>query len=294
MARRSPQTERLVEVIEYLAARPRIPHSLADLARQLGVDKATCYPMLVELTRLGWLLKDPANKTYRLGPRLSQIGHAATLSVDAVTVAKPFMVDLAETTGCVCCLILPSGEDLVIADISAPTQRKGPAIVDLVAGDRIAFCPPLGSVLVAWSDDRTVDTWLERAPETVVDHDHYRNTLEVISRRGYAVECSPVRAATLWSEARAAGSGLYGADRTASLVQQQKVTLTSDTLVGDIDDSRAYRALSINAPVTDATRAAIGAISVLDAGSSVTGAELRSTGETVCSVAAAISRALSA
>ena len=76
MPRSSPQTERLVDTIELLAAVPAEGRTLADIARHLAVDKATCYPMLTELTRLGWLVRHPRRKTFHLGPSLVTLGRA--------------------------------------------------------------------------------------------------------------------------------------------------------------------------------------------------------------------------
>ena len=77
MARSSPQTERLVDTLELLAAVPTEGRTLAEIARHLGVDKATCYPMLTELTKLGWLVRHPRRKTFHLGPSLVTLGRAA-------------------------------------------------------------------------------------------------------------------------------------------------------------------------------------------------------------------------
>ena len=113
MVRRSPQTERLVEIVEYLADRPTDGRSLADISRTLGADKATLFPMLTELTRVGWVVKHPTKKTYRLGPRLAPVGDSARIAVNAIAPARKPMSRLAIESGNVCCLIVPSGGDLV-------------------------------------------------------------------------------------------------------------------------------------------------------------------------------------
>ena len=77
MARPSPQTNRVVALVEILAARPNEALTLAEVTRRLGVNKSTCYSMLQALTEVGWLLRDPfARPTgwgrpwWRLGRRL--------------------------------------------------------------------------------------------------------------------------------------------------------------------------------------------------------------------------------
>ncbi|MCU1346544.1 MAG: putative transcriptional regulator, partial [Acidimicrobiia bacterium] len=64
VARRSPQTERIVGLINYLTV-DEVGHgvTLSELARRLGVSKATCYPMLEALTEAGFVIRHPARKT---------------------------------------------------------------------------------------------------------------------------------------------------------------------------------------------------------------------------------------
>jgi DNA-binding IclR family transcriptional regulator len=96
MARRSPQTERLVEIVEFLAAHADQGYRLADLARLVGMDKSTCYPMLVELVRVGWLTKDPANKAYRLEPRFKQLSAPIVDPSQLEAVARPALLQACD------------------------------------------------------------------------------------------------------------------------------------------------------------------------------------------------------
>ena len=150
MARRSPQTERLVEMVEYLAADPHREYQLTELARLVNLDAATCHPMLTELTRVGWLVKDRVRKTYRLGPRLIAVGAAAQASLQIATYARPEMLRLSADTGVPACLFIPSSDDLVIADLTYP-DGTDTGHLPLQAGDHIEFGPPLGAVLAAWA-----------------------------------------------------------------------------------------------------------------------------------------------
>jgi DNA-binding IclR family transcriptional regulator len=52
VARPSPQTNRVVALVEILAARPNEALTLADVTRRLGVNKSTCYSMLQALTEV--------------------------------------------------------------------------------------------------------------------------------------------------------------------------------------------------------------------------------------------------
>ncbi|HYL50415.1 MAG TPA: helix-turn-helix domain-containing protein, partial [Acidimicrobiia bacterium] len=94
MARPSPQTDRVIALVELLAARPGQGFTLAELTRRLRVNKSTCHSMLTTLAGAGWLLRDPYRKTYRLGPALATVGRAAASGFPALDIARAAMVDV--------------------------------------------------------------------------------------------------------------------------------------------------------------------------------------------------------
>ena len=87
MARTSPPTGRVIEVLEFLAAHPTRRHSLADLVKHLDITKATCHVVLGTLAESGYVVRDPVLRTYGLGPALITLGAAAQVSVPALDIA---------------------------------------------------------------------------------------------------------------------------------------------------------------------------------------------------------------
>ena len=96
MTRASPQTDRVIALIEALRAHPERPMTLAQVTRQLGTNKSTCHAMLTSLTGAGWLLRDPVRRTYQLGPALMAIGQVATATLPALDLAQGAMAELSE------------------------------------------------------------------------------------------------------------------------------------------------------------------------------------------------------
>ncbi|PYE12203.1 IclR family transcriptional regulator [Williamsia limnetica] len=284
-ARRSPQTERLVDVIELLSAPPGRSESLTDLAAALDIDKTTLYPMLTELTRVGWVVKHPSAKTYQLGPALARIGGAAEAGIAELAPTADALSSLAESTGKQCCVVVPSGGDLVVAKVqSAIADDTGG--LQLRPGDRVGFSPPLGAVLVAWSSAASVDAWLERNPQLAEHHSRYRDILVAVRRRHYAVEQYPSAVAGFNDMAASAtGPNSYGSRRTSRFTEGQQSRLGADILVGAIDDHARYRPLSVNAPIFGAGGRPVGALCALDASAPITGSQLVELGELVSSVA---------
>ena len=67
--RASPPTERVVAVLDFLARHPHGRFGVSELARRLGLSKPTCLGIVTTLTDCDYLVRDSADKTYRLGRR---------------------------------------------------------------------------------------------------------------------------------------------------------------------------------------------------------------------------------
>ena len=284
MPRSSPQTERIVDVLEVLAGSGTRGHSLAELARHLGVDKATCYPMLMELTRVGWLVRHPRRKTFHLGPRLIDIGHAAESAVDVVDLARAVLADLTDRTGLPGLLVAGSGDELVIADVARPRGRGRHRAFGMRAGDRLTLRPPLGAVLVAWSGTAAIERWLSRTdPDS---SGRYREILDITTARGFAVEQfppAPLQFGPLL-ESLSAEQG-YGSRRASQQMSDQLRLLGDVVLVGEIDEQTEYWPISINAPVFDGKGDVSLALCVIDIPGPLDGAAVIEIGTQVMTAA---------
>jgi DNA-binding IclR family transcriptional regulator len=298
MPRPSPQTDRVIAVVDLFTAHPGADFTLAELARRLGVGKPTCYPMLAALTRSGWLLRHPTRKTYRLGPALVRAGRAAAAGAPVVDLARPRMVELAEECGLACLGLAPSADALVVAELVASPAPGGKAF-GLRLGDRIPPRPPLGAVLVAWQGDEAIDAWLRGGGPAVPPdrRTQYARDLAVIRERGYAVELrAPIQERVAWlaDELRTAVRDRKATAHIHDLVDQAIGELADeDVLLTDIEPDRAYRVSSINAPVFDVDGSVALTLCLIDAPVPLPGAEVVALGERVRDVTGEITHVLS-
>jgi DNA-binding IclR family transcriptional regulator len=186
----SPPTDRVVRVLEAVATPGAGPPNAADIARRAGVTTATCHAVLTALTDAGYLVRDPAAKTYRLGPALIPLGEAAKAEYTNVAVIRPDLDRLARDTGLPCTVAARSGNDILFVE-----HVGGGGAVRI--GHRIPCAPPFGAIHVAWSDDATVADWIARTPRPVSAdlRRRYRRLLAGIRDHGYAV--SPLDDAAL-------------------------------------------------------------------------------------------------
>jgi DNA-binding IclR family transcriptional regulator len=299
MARPSPQTERVVAIVDLLATYPGEDFTLAELARRLGVSKPTCYPMLATLTRAGWLLRHPTRKTYRLGPALVPAGRAAATGTPVLDLARPRMASLAEASGLTCMGLAPSADELVVVELVRPPALAGVAggAFGLRLGDSIPPRPPFGAVTVAWQGEEAAEGWLRAGGATGDRRRRYEADLVAVRRRGYAVELrEPIqeRIASLADQLRSAVADRGATARIIHDLVDQAVGDLADehVLLADIDPERTYRPSSINAPVFDPEGAVVLVVCLIDARSAMTGRDIAGVGEQVRSMTADLTRAL--
>ncbi|MGB0970641.1 MAG: helix-turn-helix domain-containing protein, partial [Mycobacterium sp.] len=95
--RASPPTERVTTILDFLSEHPHDQFGLSDLTRRLRLSKPTCLGILTTLTAAGYLVRDGKDKTYRLGPALITIGHAAQESMRVNPAAREELRRLSTT-----------------------------------------------------------------------------------------------------------------------------------------------------------------------------------------------------
>jgi DNA-binding IclR family transcriptional regulator len=193
MARPAPAVDRTVAVLNLLAAHPDTAFSLSEMCRRLDINKATAHAMLTALADSGFLLRNPRDKSYTLGPALIALGSAAAARrLELVEFARAPMQALASDTGLQCVVSSAMGEEIVFLAVAGEVVPFGPHVR---VGQRIPLAPPIGTVFMAWSLPDEVDTWLNRStagkPLTGAELERFRNGVRAVRRRGYSVGLEP-------------------------------------------------------------------------------------------------------
>ena len=251
VARPSPQTERIHHAIDFFVANPGQAHTLADIARHLGVSKAGCLPMISALTDAGWLIRHPRDKTYRLGPALVTIGRAAEL-VNPSDYAVETLRHLAHETGAPCIALLPSGDHVVLTEIAHPLGSVN-EWMGLKRGHQLRAVAPLGLSLYLHSDDEAINAWLSKSSLRDVNAARaaFLPAVEASRKRGYVVELRLptheifVLTQRLLTENR---TGMVTSLRSMSRLTQD-VLREHEYLVAEIANQKMYRPIAITAPV---------------------------------------------
>ncbi|OAN42326.1 IclR family transcriptional regulator [Mycolicibacterium iranicum] len=183
--RASPPTDRVVRLLDFLASRPTERFGVSDLARRIGLSKPTCLGIVTSLAEAGYLVRDPADKTYRLGPSLITLGHKAQESLRVSPAAREQLRRLSARYDATAALSAVVDDRITLLDLVAPAG----ADPGVEVGQSYPFAPPVGLMFVLW-DDEAERSWLEMQPTLPLRMDMERLSRVTARCRadGYLVE----------------------------------------------------------------------------------------------------------
>ncbi|UFN49695.1 helix-turn-helix domain-containing protein [Roseomonas sp. OT10] len=128
--------------------------TLGELAAALGVTRSATYRIAYTLDQLGFLLHDPATRTYSLGPQVLRLGYGYLAGRDLVEVATPHLEALRDRTGWTAHLGVLEGVEVVYL-ARLPTRAALASVVHV--GSRLpAHATTMGRVLLAALDPAEV------------------------------------------------------------------------------------------------------------------------------------------
>jgi IclR family pca regulon transcriptional regulator len=168
---------------------------IADVAREVGLNKSTTYRYVATLAKLDYLQQDPDTKKYSLGSRVVDLGFAAINSMELTRIAARHLQALSDETGYTVSMAVLDGTDIVYVD----RRRSGRGVafgmdLNLHIGSRLpAYCTSMGKVLLADRDQAALRVLLDRTdlarrgPKTITAREQLMTALTRVRRAGIAI-----------------------------------------------------------------------------------------------------------
>ena len=183
--RPSPPTERVVTILDFLAAHPHDSFGLSEVARRTDLSKPTCLGILTTLVDADYLLRDAQNKTYRLGPRLIALGHTAQESMRVNPAAREELRRLSVAFDTTAALTAVIDDRITLLELVGPRGHD----VGVRVGQSYPFAPPVGLMFVLWDDD-ALRAWLAKEPTIPLrtDSERLERVIHDCRESGYLVE----------------------------------------------------------------------------------------------------------
>lgn len=183
--RTSPPTDRVVAILDFLAANPHERFGVSELARRLALSKPTCLGIVTALTEAGFLVRESGDKSYRLGPALITLGLRAQESMRISPAVRAELGRLSARFGVAAALAGVIDDRITVLDlVSAAGVRPGVEV-----GQSWPFAPPLGLMFVLWDSTAERD-WRARQPTIPVrtSTDRLNRVIAECRDTGYLVE----------------------------------------------------------------------------------------------------------
>jgi IclR family transcriptional regulator, pca regulon regulatory protein len=163
--------------------------TLADVARAIGVTRASARRTLLTLERLGYLRCD--ERLYTLTPKLLDLGHGYRAGLALPDVARPHLQQLMEATDEFCSVSVLDGDETLCVARVAPARIMN---VAMPVGTRLpAYATCVGRVLLAGLEPDQLDGYLGRVelraltPATIASAPSLRRELDRVRRQRFAV-----------------------------------------------------------------------------------------------------------
>ena len=163
--------------------------TMAEIAKLVGLPRATVRRCLITLTSLGYI--DTNGKYYRLTPQVLTLSQAYFSSNALPRVAQPFIEQVSEALGESCSVSVLTGDEVIYV---ARSSRKRAASIHRDIGQNLpAYCTSMGRVLLASLSEPELDAYFKRVTlkkftsETVVDEVTLRGILDQVRKREFCL-----------------------------------------------------------------------------------------------------------
>jgi IclR family transcriptional regulator, KDG regulon repressor len=180
-------TRTLRRVLDILEAFDEEHHrmTLSEISDRVGLARTTCLRLLQSLEAGGYLVRvSDLDLRYCLSLKVLNFARYVDRTLDVRTIARQWVLDLAQKTEATVALNMRDGTERVCIDVVLPNTQLM-RVVNV--GDRWPLpIGAIGRVLAAYCDDEDLDRILERGRSNLnIDRIGLRKRLKEIRARGY-------------------------------------------------------------------------------------------------------------
>ena len=199
---------------------------VSDVARRLGIGKATAHRLLQTLATRGFVEQDRETGKYRLGMHLYELGHLAQARNTFRHAALPHLQAIAAATGYTVNFSVPDGVDVVF--VERIETGAGGELLGHVGRRLPLHCTSSGKVIAAFNpavdQARRTAGFPPYARRTIRTETAWSRALADVRRQGFAVSH---------------GESFEGMTSIAVPVMQRKVAVASISAFGPTDQIAA-------------------------------------------------------
>lgn len=224
--------------------------TMTEIARHLDINQASCVHMLAALTTSGFLVREPADRRYHLGPALVLPGRVAAGRYPELATARVEMESLSRAFERPCFAFARERDHARLVHYT--WDERGPA-PGIRLGDTVPMVPPLGALFYAWESPAAITRWLGLDRTITADRAaRYRRQLVVLRRRGYVVEAQPLPRPEVQQDLSRTFDDRQSPQRDGLLHRMLVDHGDNEHVLTDLAPDEEYLIHAVGAPVFDA------------------------------------------
>jgi len=186
-----PALVRALDILELVAREEAL--GLSEVSRRLGIARSTAHGLLGTMEQRGYLQRQP-NGHFRLGMAILSLAHHVIVDLDLRAVARPAMVQLAESARETVHLGVLDPEDFEVVYIEKVESPMPITLASWLGKKNPAYCTGVGKAILAWLPDSDIQRFLKRGgwqrftPFTRATRKALEEELRQVQRRGYSLD----------------------------------------------------------------------------------------------------------
>lgn len=182
---------RLFETLELLAEKGSL--GLMEISSSLNLNKSTVHRVLNSLIYMGYARQNEVNGKYEPTFKIVDMSNKIMGKVDVVNIVRPHLRALMEITKETVHFVERDGIDAVYID-KVESFTNGIQMVSRIGSRIPLYCSGVGKAIAAQLSESEVQELWERSsivrmtPYTITDYKQFKENLEEVRRRGYALD----------------------------------------------------------------------------------------------------------
>lgn len=238
----APAVAAAVRILDFLAKQtPRA--GVTEIARALGMNKSTCFNILLTLAHYGVVAKLPGLAKYQLGPRLAELGGALRRQYGHRGLLRRHLEGLVAETQLVCVIgqVLGDESSFVIIDQIAPPGVRSRSPAPNIGAVFPLTGPAMGRALLSCLDEDDAISIVRSlgAAKKPAEEADWRAQLRKIRSAGYATSLEQYK---------------HGVNAVASPIERAGEAYLVVALIGHARDLPARRIEEIGPKLSRAAR----------------------------------------
>src|SRR5699024_9654896 len=183
--------DRLFLVLETLADTG--PVTLADLCRQLSLNKSTLHRLLSSLIHMGYVKQDVETGKYSLSLKLLGLSNKLLGHIDILDAVRPSLKALSQETGETVHFVQLDGIEAVYI-YKEESNQNSVRMVSKVGSRIPLYCSGVGKAMAADMDEQQIQSIWEHStirkltPHTIIDYPQFLAKSKEVRKKGYALD----------------------------------------------------------------------------------------------------------